>query len=150
GIRLNIKKATLRGWRREFARHLRSLGVEANATERAVRGESRSPKLDPIYRADQRGASRHTRDQVQTVASELLRGDVRVEVGQRKLIETRRAVEKGWVAVADILAGEGRHELASTVRRFVERFDPAATNREQIASAVRSRAREQPHRSSTR
>jgi len=37
GVRLNIKKATLRHWRSEFARSLRQLGVEANATERAVR-----------------------------------------------------------------------------------------------------------------
>src|SRR6185437_8263998 len=33
GVRLNIKKATLRYWRSEFARNLRLLGVEANATE---------------------------------------------------------------------------------------------------------------------
>src|SRR5580658_6333888 len=46
GVRLNIKKATLRHWRSEFARHLRSLGVPANATERAVRGESRKAKKD--------------------------------------------------------------------------------------------------------
>ena len=38
GVRLNIKKATLRHWRSEFARNLRLLGVDANATERAVRG----------------------------------------------------------------------------------------------------------------
>src|SRR5882757_8324647 len=37
GKRLNIRKATLRAWRREFARHLRALGVAANATERAIR-----------------------------------------------------------------------------------------------------------------
>jgi hypothetical protein len=36
GERLNIYKATLRDWRRDFARYLRELGVEANATERAV------------------------------------------------------------------------------------------------------------------
>jgi hypothetical protein len=57
GERLNIRKATLRGWRREFARHLRTLGVPANATERSVRGQNRSPKLDGIYRAEQRGES---------------------------------------------------------------------------------------------
>src|SRR5258708_38511329 len=35
GVRLNIRKAILRHWRSEFARNLRLLGVEANATERA-------------------------------------------------------------------------------------------------------------------
>jgi hypothetical protein len=40
GVRLNIKKATLRHWRSEFARNLRLLGVEANATERPRRTAS--------------------------------------------------------------------------------------------------------------
>src|ERR1700733_10532996 len=62
GVRLHIRKATLREWRREFARHLRALGVAANATERAVRGQGQSPKLDGIYRAEQRGDSRRTRE----------------------------------------------------------------------------------------
>ena len=57
GERLNIKKATLRHWRSQFARHLRGLGVAANATERAVRGETRSAKKDGIYRASLRGDS---------------------------------------------------------------------------------------------
>ena len=64
GVRLNIRKTTLREWRREFARHLRALGVAANATDRAVRGQSRSPKHDAIYRAEQRGESRSTRTHV--------------------------------------------------------------------------------------
>lgn len=37
GVRLNIRKATLRGWREEFARHLRVQGVQANATRRVIR-----------------------------------------------------------------------------------------------------------------
>ena len=37
GVRLNIRKGTLREWRSKFAHHLRQHGVAANATERAVR-----------------------------------------------------------------------------------------------------------------
>src|SRR5262245_39635119 len=59
GVRLNIRKATLREWRKEFARHLRAHGVEANATERAVRGNCLPAKPDGIYRAEQRGESHH-------------------------------------------------------------------------------------------
>jgi hypothetical protein len=40
GVRLNIRKETLRRWRAEYARHLRDLGVPANATERMARGEA--------------------------------------------------------------------------------------------------------------
>src|ERR1700733_7531878 len=74
GVRLNIRKATLREWRREFARHLRALGVAANATERAVRGETRASKPDGIYRAGRRGASTYMRTQAEAAASELLKG----------------------------------------------------------------------------
>src|ERR1700741_4677911 len=77
GMRLNIRKATLREWRREFARHLRALGVAANATDRGVRGESRSPKLDGIYRTEQGGESRHTRERAEAVAAQLLKGNLR-------------------------------------------------------------------------
>jgi len=57
GVRLNIRKATLREWRRDFARHLRDQGIAANATERAVRGETRTRPPDAIYRATLRGDS---------------------------------------------------------------------------------------------
>jgi hypothetical protein len=58
GVRLNIRKATLREWRRDFARHLRAQGISANATDRAVRGPTRANLSDGMYRAMQRGASR--------------------------------------------------------------------------------------------
>lgn len=37
GVRLNIRKATLRSWREEFARHLHTQGVQAKATRRIAR-----------------------------------------------------------------------------------------------------------------
>jgi len=82
GVRLNIRKATLRDWRKEFARHLRAHGVEANATERAVRANYLASKLDGIYRAEERGESQRTRMRVEVVAQELLKGELRVESGR--------------------------------------------------------------------
>src|ERR1700722_2032948 len=98
GVRINIRKATLREWRREFARHLRTQGIAANATERIVRGETKLHKPDAIYRATLRGDSSHTRARVEAVASEMLIGDFRVEPGKSKLLETRKEVERGWRA----------------------------------------------------
>jgi hypothetical protein len=141
GVRLNIRKATLRGWRREFARHLRVLGVAANATNRTVRGESRSPMRDGIYRAERRDESRHTRARAEAVASELIKGNMRVEAGKAKLLETRREVEWGWRAVSDILVAEGRPELAAQVRRFSAQMPPPKTDRESIAESLRRRTR---------
>src|SRR5437763_8693667 len=107
GIRLNIRKATLREWRRDFAHYLRELGVEANATERAVRGKRDSSKLDGIYRAEQRGVSRHTRARVDGVASDLLKGNLRAEGGKAKLLESRKEEERGWGAVSELVVAEG-------------------------------------------
>ena len=80
--RLNIRKATLRGWRQEFARHLRNQVIAANATERAVRGECRTHKFDGIYRAARRGDSTHTRARIEAAAAALRSGDLGVELGK--------------------------------------------------------------------
>ena len=77
GVRLNIKKATLRHWRSEFARNLRLLGVEANATERAVRGETRKAMKDGIYRASLRGDSTYLRSQAVAIAAETARAEAK-------------------------------------------------------------------------
>src|SRR5437879_11305464 len=95
GRRLNIRRATLREWRREFARHLREQGVPANATERAIRGENRPQKSDGIYRAALRGASTHYREWAEAVARELTGGEFQAEPGRRRLLATRRDVVRG-------------------------------------------------------
>src|SRR6185312_4687477 len=71
GRRLRIRKATLRGWRREFARHLREHGVAANATERGVRGVTKPQKSDRIYRAGKRRASTHWNQRAASVSREM-------------------------------------------------------------------------------
>jgi hypothetical protein len=141
GIRLHIRKATLREWRREFARHLRALGVAANATERAVRGEARASKPDGIYRAGLRGDSTYIRAQTEGVATELLRANSRVEPSKRTLVETRHQVEGGWRNLADILAKDGYQDIARDVRRFVDRMPPPLTECELIARGLLERAR---------
>jgi hypothetical protein len=122
-------------------RHLRAHGVEANATERAVRGNRLPAKLDGIYRAEQRGASHHVRIRAEGVARELLNGGLRVESGKARLLETRKEVERGWFAVGDILMAQGRKELASEVWRFTAEMPPPKTERELIAEGLRTRVR---------
>jgi Relaxase/Mobilisation nuclease domain len=141
GARLNISPATLREWRREFARHLRDQGIAANATERAVRGETRTHKTDGIFRATLRGDSTHTRARAEAVAAELLKGNSRVEPAKRTLVETRRQVESGWHSVASLLTNDGHHDLANDVQRFVDRMTPPLTERESIAGGLLQRAR---------
>lgn len=139
GERLNIRKATLREWRGEFARHLRDQGIAANATERAVRGESRTHKKDGIYRAAQRADSTHFRTRAEAVASELLTGKFLVEPGKSKLMHTRKAIERGWRAAELILASQGRLDLAADVKRFVRELQPPLTEREYLATQLKTR-----------
>ncbi len=90
GVRLNIRKATLRDWRQQFAAHLRDYGVAANATERAVRGESRVPKSDGVFRSDERESSTY----VQAKLNAYVRRDrIQPEPGRAQLVATRRQVE---------------------------------------------------------
>lgn len=140
GIRLNIRKAMLRDWRREFARHLREQGIEANATERAVRGETRVNKFDGIFRAQRRGVSTHVRARVETTVADLVEGRLRPESGKAHLLQTRRQVERGWRDLGSILVAEGHRELAAHVGQFVDELPLPRTERERIAEDLVQRS----------
>jgi len=148
GERLNIDKATLRHWRREFARHLREHGVEANATERSVRGQSRAPKLDSIFRAAQRGESSHMAARVRKIARELKAGSLD-GAGAARLHQTRREVVRGWNAIRGQLLTEGQQQLADAVGKFVNKMPPPRTEKEWLANELlelvnRARSKDKP------
>ena len=139
GLRLHIRRATLREWRREFARHLRALGVAANATDRRVRGEVKPQKLDAIHRAAMRGASTHWRQRTLAAAWDLNRRGVEPEPGKARLQETRKEVIRGWRAVGDELVLQNQLELAREVRGFVARMPAVQTEKEWIRSQLLER-----------
>ncbi|MFO1505304.1 MAG: relaxase/mobilization nuclease domain-containing protein [Steroidobacteraceae bacterium] len=148
GRRLNIRKETLRHWRAQFAHQLQGLGVAANATERAVRGEDRKPIKDGIYRASLRGDSSHVRAKAEGVMRELAAsGSVRPEPGRRTLLETRATVHQGWQSVAQKLALQGDCSLATAAAHFAGDLGRPLTDRERIArelmALVRGRQLEQ-------
>lgn len=146
GLRLNIKKATLREWRQEFARQLRAQGIAANATERAVRGENRTHKKDRIYRAAKRGDSTHMRGHAEAAARDLSKGSARVELGQEKLSETRSSARRGWRTVSEILLRDKQPGLAAQVRRFAEQMPPPMTERKWQAGELVKSLRTPPDR----
>lgn len=133
GQRLNIRKANLRFWRQEFARHLRAQGVAANATERAVRGAEGLQQADGIYRAWRRGHSTHVTNLVQGVADELDCRAFRTEPGKAQVVATRAAVVEGWNSIGDRLEEVGQTGLAAEVRTFAGRLGAGKTQRERIA-----------------
>lgn len=141
GVRLNIRKATLRAWRQEFARHLRRHGVEANATERAVRGKVSRSKKDGIYRAAIRGESTHMQRRVEEAMTCLAERRRPTDPGKTRLIETRRNAERGWRAVAQSLGAQGEGHLAESVDRFLQAMRSPRTDRELMIEQQLERAR---------
>jgi len=141
GTRLNIRKETLRQWRRDFAEALRAQGVAANATERAVRGVTRTHQKDGIYRAMRRGESTRLEERVQSVASDLRSGRLNPGAGKEKVLRTRRDVERGWACVSELLKLDGDVDLAGRVREFVNEMPPAYVDREWIATDIVRRLR---------
>jgi hypothetical protein len=94
GQRLNIRKDTLRAWRIEFAKHLRALGVAANATSRSDRGNTQSWKRDGIYRAALRDDSSYERDRAtKSTQSDKRRSDL--DLARLKLKRSREGYYPG-------------------------------------------------------
>ena len=141
GRRLNIRKATLREWRRQFAHHLREQGVPANATERAVRGCSQSTFKDGVYRASQRGESRYLRERLARLLEVERHGVLEPSPGKAKLLETRRAVVAGWHAAAESLADAGQGALAQKIWGFIGGMQPPLTTDEQLSRSGFDRPR---------
>jgi relaxase-like protein len=148
GVRLNIRKATLREWRREFARHLRAQGIRANATDKAVRGATRATLSDGTYRAMQRGASRRIQEHMGAPAME--RRAASEASSRESLLHTRQQVERGWLAAAEILDRQGEQNLAWYVRRFAETLPPIRTDRGLLRQASRPREHRPPRQELTR
>ena len=67
-----------------------------------------------------------------------IEGKLRTEPGRATLMQARKAVERGWRAVSEIAAREGRSDVIDRIERFVAAMPPPQTEREQIASQLRA------------
>jgi leucyl aminopeptidase (aminopeptidase T) len=139
GRRPNIRKATLRNWRTQFAENLRDVGVAANATERAVRGKANINLPDRLYRANKTRESTYLQQRARTLYDELKHTATRTpDNGRAKMLATRQAVDRGWRSVSLMLANEGYHELAQQAQRFVDRMRPPPAEWQIIAFHLQS------------
>jgi hypothetical protein len=139
GTRLNIRKATLRSWRQQFAAHLRAQGIAANATERAVRGQVRASVRDGIYRTALRGQSTHQQARLERIAQAAPNGRAVPDPGAARLQETRRAVVKGWHAAADRALEDGLPHLAEQIWKLIGGMPPPWTEDERLRSELSAR-----------
>lgn len=146
GRRLNIRKATLRDWRRQFAAQLRAQGVAANATERAVRGQTKPPMRDGVFRAAQRGESTHMRRRRDVAARRLMPESSTREPGAVALQKTRRAVVEGWHATVERLLADGHGHLAEQVWKFIGGMPPPQTEQQRFETELVTRMDKQRQR----
>jgi hypothetical protein len=125
--------------------------VAANATDRASRGNSRGHKSDGIFRAHLRGASTHYHRRSLAVARELAEGSLRPESGEKTLLGTRRAVLRGWAAIARTLESQHEPDLAAAVRRFAREMPAPLSDKQQLAAGLQEvgRVRETRERRSS-
>jgi hypothetical protein len=147
GERLYIRKATLRGWREDFAKELRARGVAANATTRAVRGQTKTAKTTAIHRAAMRGESTFMEKLAREVGNEIRIGKLKRESGSETLKATRAIVVREWDRTAKRLESQGERLLAADVRSFVKNLPAPRTDREWVAAAILNEIvrRERPH-----
>jgi hypothetical protein len=142
GKRLNIRKETLREWRRKFASHLRGQGIAANATERVVRGVTKPQEGDGVYRAMRAGRSTHMRARMESVGTELRAGGIHYEQDKMQALDTRRNVVRGWLGVREALRANNREGLANEVDRFLSGMPSPWTEREWFALALLEHVRD--------
>jgi hypothetical protein len=141
GQRLNIKKATLRGWRQQFAANLRELGVAANATERAVRGETKTHRSDGAWRAANSQGSTLLREREHRIRREWSEGRLNFGEGEATLAKTRQDVLDGWRKVSARLEAEGDAELARHVDSFLAQMPSAKTEKRELIERLRTPTR---------
>jgi hypothetical protein len=133
GQRLHVDKVMLRQWREDFARMMREQGVAANATPRVARGRNRDKTRDARYRAQRHGTPTTLRSTVTEIAKELHETGTYRDPARPRLIETRRAVVKHWLTIADVLETQGEAKLAGDVRHFAQNLPPVLTHKEHLA-----------------
>ena len=136
GERLYIRKATLREWREDFAKELRARGVAANASTRAVRGQTRTSKKTPIHRAAMRGESTFMERLARNVGNEIRVGKLRPEPGKADLVSARARTIAEWEQTAKGLEGQGEKKLAAEVREHIKLMPPPYTDREWVAAGI--------------
>jgi hypothetical protein len=106
GDRLNPRKADLHRWRETFAEKLRGLGIDAEATRQATRGETRHHEA--LWRLKAKEGGRLRND------------DQSAKSGDRHMNSRNGALE-AWLQIVQVLEGSDEaadRQLADQIRKF--------------------------------
>jgi type IV secretion system T-DNA border endonuclease VirD2 len=141
GKRLTAGPADLQRWRETFARELRRLGIDAEATPRKARGVVIKSAKSAVHRVEQRGlesrAARRRRDEIAT-SSGSNRSEWEIGIQARQEV-----IRTAYLARAEELErGTGdEFRLARGIRDFVANM-PVPLTRQQVLASDRELARD--------
>ncbi len=134
GRMLNPRKADLHRWRESFAEKLRELGIEAEASRRAIRGSNRSS--EPIWRVKALEEGRLV--------------NKRMETGSRgEPLDGQSAAWSTWRHLGLALARSSNPSdlrLAGAIERFVRSRGQTASRTQVNVDPIRYRSFEPPRR----
>jgi len=140
GRRLAPGPADLRRWRERFARELRRLGVEAEATPRFARGQVRTAERQPALKAEQRGQAPRAAAAIRCTAEVDARSPAAPPPGWSRDLQARHeSIRRAYLGHAERLeCGDAEdRQLARDIRRFVAAMPVPLTRRQALAAALR-------------
>jgi len=141
--RLYVRKATLEKWRGSFAEQLRAQGIEANATPRDIRGQTKKAKSPAIYFSEKRGKSDVLLNKFEEARKDLASGDHEPKPWETAILNRRRAVVRTLLSAAAELRKEGDATLATAVEQYAAELPRPETERHQIKRALTTHVQQQ-------
>jgi type IV secretion system T-DNA border endonuclease VirD2 len=150
GKRLAPGPDDLQAWRERFARELRRLGVEAEATPRQARGVVRKAVAAPVLGMGRRGVEPRVRRQERQAAEREARAPKPPQPRDwsRDIQARQDSIRRAYLGHADELAhGDAAdRRLANDIRRFVADMPVALTRRQALAAELRHVLEQRPGR----
>lgn len=150
GLRLAPGPGDLQQWRERFARELRRLGVQAEATPRQARGHVPKAERLPVQKIKQRGIEPRVQKARRQSAEREARAakPLQPRNWSRDIQDRQEAIRRAYLIHADEL-GQGDaadRQLASDIRRFVADMPVPLTRRQAMADELRQVLEQHPGR----
>lgn len=140
GLRLAPNRTDLQRWRETFAKELRRLGVEAEATPRQARGAVRKATRTPIEQMQRKGVEPRVRKAERQAAEREAKAPPADRPEWNRTISARQAkIRDAYLAhAAELAQGDADDlRLARDVERFVAEMPVALTRRQALAVELR-------------
>jgi type IV secretion system T-DNA border endonuclease VirD2 len=150
GRRLAPGPDDLQQWRERFARELRRLGIDAEATPRQARGVVRKAPKAPVAGMEQRGVEPRVRRLEQHDAARDARAPKPPQPREwsRDIQARQESIRRAYLGHADTLdkGDAADRRLASDIRRFVADMPVPLTRRQALAVELRHVLEQHPGR----